>query len=714
MPSYMNKKILKIYFISFLISVISFSLLVFIRGTPPKNLNTFFRMTEWSRGAYFNTNDFSNYIVGIIIFLTTPFLMKYFIKTRLFDILHKNIKFWCPPIFIILICVIYLKIFPVIVTKIPILTHLLTTKKRGSEIFTNLPYVFIFMILWIISFHLISKEKFNIMILNLYTKLSFRINNFFLKIRMMDNLSYMLVFLLIIIFIYNPKYKYSFDELAYYGGETAHQFHHVNFYLGPINEIINGKMLLVDASSQYGILSTYLPSLVFDIRVLSYSGFINYSMIVSVFYCFLFYIFLYMFTGSRKWAFLGLLAYIRIAFFRNVWTNEIYTYPSSTPLRYICDIFMFMAFYLISKKGSLINTILLSFIAALSIFYNLEIGLSLLIAFMISITFYSIYAVKRNKLKFFLLNICLLVLNLLLIGFAISIMTVVRSGFWPDWPKMIESVLFYTGGFFDIPAPIIGEYYLILAVYIYTFYYLSVNNLRKLANGTLIMFILVYGIISFIYYLGFNEPHHLYTVAHPAIILYLYHLQILIRNLSKIYKFPVIYSSLLVSSAVFITVWIISPVPATFQNIKSIFHKRYIKSYNNYKYWNYPGTGFYLADDDGSNFKKSADIIRKLSVNSKKILILSRYDTLLYAMAGKTSILNNPIMEYGIFYKDDLNKTIKIVQKKQPEYIYLFSEHYNQMKTDNIMIIWEAIRGNYIFVEKAGVVDVYRYYNKIH
>jgi hypothetical protein len=494
-----------------------------------------------------------------------------------------------------------------------------------------------------------------------------------------------------------------------YGGESAHQFHHVNFYLGPINEILNGKMLMANAYAQYGILTTYIPAIIFSHTKLSYSGFVLYDMIISAIYCIFFFYFMKKVTGSILGALITTLSFIRLVFFRSIWTNEVYVYPSSTPLRYIFDILVLILVYKQTRRNSVIRAYIASFIVALSLFYNLEIGLPIYISYFIFIIFlYFHNGITEIAVKRILRNILFLTFNTVLFIGIISYITFTRTGIWPDWLMQIGTLLFYGKGFFDIPMPITGEYFFIVGIYIYTFYFINHNlKTHEENNLSLLTFILCYGIGIFVYYLGFNEPHHLYTISHPSVILFFYHLQRIFRKRRSFSEYPVVPTSLIITFFAAFTFWLISPTPGTYRNITSVFYNRYINKYQNYYYWNYPGADFYLSKDNGKLFADSAELI-KYNITSDNILILSRYDTLLYAMSGKGSFLDNPIIEYGIMHKYELNYAINAIFRKKPEYIFLYASSYNQMKTDNIPIIWNAIKDDYEYVYSTGVLDVYK------
>ena len=153
--------------------------------------------------------------------------------------------------------------------------------------------------------------------------------------------------------------------------------------------------------------------------------------------------------------------------------------------------------------------------------------------------------------NFSLLNILFLFLSILGLGGLISFLTLIRSGSFPNWYSLVTPLLFYSKGFFDIPMPIIGAYYLPLSIYILTFYLILFKLLRRNYKDIhLLCFLLIYGVTSFIYYLGFNVPDHLLTVIHPSLILILIYCWWLYKNHHFFNSLSAIYKTIFITLAI--------------------------------------------------------------------------------------------------------------------------------------------------------------------
>ncbi len=66
-------------------------------------------------------------------------------------------------------------------------------------------------------------------------------------------------------------------------------------------------------------------------------------------------------------------------------------------------------------------------------------------------------------------------------------------------------------------------------------------------------------------------------------------------------------------------------------------NSRYGSLLRTYSHWDFPGAGIFVSDHDGTDVRLAVGAVKKYSGDSPNVLILSRYDTLLYVMSGKTS-----------------------------------------------------------------------------
>jgi len=552
-------------------------------------------------------------------------------------------------------------------------------------------------------------------LLSLFKRKKGYISRIFNSIRALLNLkSFTFIFdILFFVFIFflefNPNFKYSYEKIANYGGEAIHQFHHADFFIAPIHEILNGKMLLVNVQAQYGILLSYIASIYFSFIGFSYSGFTLYNILLIILYTYLFYYFCLKLTKSRIFSLFTTLGFIKITFFRTFWQYEPYILPSTTAIRYFFDIVTMIFVYRLFNKYTKFNLYLTSFFIAMAFFYNTEIGLSILIAYgathFVDLLTNFPRNIKFNKIATIFIS---LISSLVFFIILISLVTFLRIKQFPNWLNYFKIIFMYGRGGYDIAMPLIGSYYLNILVYALTFYLIIFKLInRSYRNLQILTFILVYGILSFFYYLIFNEPHHFVTIVQPAIILAVFILKTIFDNRSLIKKLNIFQQTIIITLFIFIISFIYSSPLKSLNFALNRLKLRYSKLPGKYYYWNNSKAKIYLSDNNGKDFSQSAEVIKKLNPE-KQVVILSRYDTILMMMTNKTSLLDFPIIEYQINFVKEEEDSITKIKKDKPKYIFVFSDKYPTMVSWTIHEIWDAVKDNYIFVKNAGVVDVYK------
>ena len=700
--------------------VISFLLIISVvlfSGFPLKADDIFLNsLIESVRPGYFKTYDLRNYLIGIVIFSLFPVLTYRFKLHEKFSSIRKKYKKKLIFLFSILsIIVIVISIF-IISYKLPLLLHSwesLKSKQRTKDLLNHLIYPPLILGLFVYSYFVLKNKMIEKYIKNLLAVIKYvkTITNRFRQVKLHPILINFLVFSFIFLMVFNPRYKYSYEKIANYPPQAVHQFHHSNFYIGPINEVLQGKTLLVNTKTQYGILTTYVLTLLFQLTSFSYSSFTLYVMLLAFIYVSFLFVFLKHITKSNWWAFIGILIFLKFVYFGRNWPHEIYTLPSTTPLRYIFDVPILFAIYSLYKKNDTLNSYLVAAIVSVAFFYNLEIGFSLLLAYLGTITLDLIIAlnklgrkienVKKPLTNFFQLFIILAVCFLTL-----TIFTFVRSGQLPNWYLFFEYIVFYGKGFFDIPMPIIGAYYFPLFIYIVTFYIVFYKFLNKNYEQIhLLFFLLLYGLISFVYYLGLNELNHLMTIIHPSLILSIIFLQWLWKNHKYFKDLNILNKSILTTSVIAVIIFLTWDPIRLFNDVSARFRSRYSLVNRSYYLWSYHATDIYISDNNGQDFFRAADNIKKYSAG-KRALIISRYDTLLEAMSQKASWLDYSIIE-GINYQSELDREINAIKQGKPEYVFVYSQKYKS-SPEVIITLWNQIKEDYVFLKHAGVIDVYQ------
>ncbi len=666
------------------------SLIIFLgamsRVGPPSPIEAKFTeslLPSFKNAFNFRYNDFRYYALGVASFLIIPLVLFSLIKLfRAFVLL-----FLLPLLFFFRFPTLYFGYF------LGIIGNAAISFQRSLLLIAILAVVIAY-------------------ILKSLLKLKIKLFNY----RFWKHITYLFIFITIFILIYNPKYPYSYQSLSLYG--SIHQFLHANFYIAPINEVINGKSLLVDAHAQYGILTTYFPSLIFKIIGLSYANFVLYTMILAVIYAIIFFLLLRVLSKNSLLALIGILAYIKLAYYRGIdpgW--EAFVLPSSTPLRYFFDILVAFLVFNFFKIGArpFKKLLLVSGVAVLALFYNPEFGLPVFIAYGAALATDLVLAfINKEKGKDILSKSLKYLFSLEIAVIAvvgiISFLTWVRSGVLPDWGGYLNYIFFYAQGFNDAPMPIWGLYYLPLLTYLIGYYYLLTRIYHHQPKDVqLLIFLVSYGLMIFVYYINLSETHHLLTVIHPSILI----IFVLIGHFKddlkgKLPKISFLNAALPILFFLLAAKSVFGRPNDVVDLIMAKLNYRYHQLAGEYHYWSYPGTNFYLDDNKGTDFFLAANRIKALSGKEKNVIILSRYDTLLYVMSQKASLIDYPIIDYEIIKKTEFYLAIKKILEVRPQYIFLYSSKYSQRESSAIDLIWTAIGQNYSLAEHAGVIDVYK------
>jgi len=689
------KKYFEIFVMIFVSALlIFFAIINFYKTTTPVDWQFINSLIPRGRDLYLpftQVKDRRNYFFGIITFLilTIFYLTVYWRQINDKNKHSLDKKFFL--FFCFAISIIYIK-------------FLFIDKYGFTPSFSDIsPYLssIYYYLIGCVIFYLIIKFK---IIDYLLYKLSFISN-----LRIYTALEYFLIFISIFLLLFTPHYQYMFEGISYYGGEMYHYFLHANFFIAPINEVLNGKFLLINVNSQYGLLLTYFAAWFFKIFGFSYANFSLYTILMCIIYSFIFYLVIKKVSKSGLLALFGTLAYMKIVYFRSFLVFESYIVPSTTAVRYFFDVIALFTVYYLFKNFTLKKLYVANFIIAIAFFYNFEIGLSIIVAYGACLFIKMVIDYLENgswmRPLWYLGNFFL---NLIFVLLIISLITYFKSGIFPNWILYLISASMYGKGAYDFPMAIINSYYFPLLIYITTFFLLVYKIMNKKINDLYVLtFLLIYGVTSFYYYVVFSETHHLITVVHPAIILGMILTKKIIQNWKNI--------ELAEWKKTFLLLFIFIVFNSLFQSnsndysyIRDRLSQRINPITHSFYYWDYPGTYLFLANNSQTDFAKAADTIKLLTPNIKDIVIISRYDTLLYVMTRKTSLVNHPILENDISFIKAKNQIIDSIKLKKPKYIFVYSDNYSTMIDDTLSSIWNGVKNDYEFVESAGVINVFR------
>ncbi|OGL87725.1 hypothetical protein A3I42_03385 [Candidatus Uhrbacteria bacterium RIFCSPLOWO2_02_FULL_49_11] len=488
--------------------------------------------------------------------------------------------------------------------------------------------------------------------------------------------------ILVPLLLWNPHFRYH----AGFGGTALYHF---NFFLGPVNDILHGKLLFAGTESQYGILLTY--SLAFLFRYLvpfTYANFYVVIMAVSIAYYWLLYALLRVLTRSVRWSIVGLFTVFCVhllAITAISPPNEAYSFPSVTPLRFIFDIPIFLLLLLFIRKGK--QFILpLAFTLACAVFYNFEIGISLGLAvftFFVLRTWFADSG-KRTCTHELLLFCGYSALFLAVIAGIVTFGTYIGSGQFPAWGRLIYFTKLYSAGFGALPLPQgFNLYHLVLLIYLVTLLTVVVKKFAGNARSEDALWgaLAVYGIFIFHYYLNRSHPNNLYVVIVPAAILFIMMTKWVAGRFQEArqqYKQPSLnikggyllpyYAALL--TVIIVVFGVIGVVQGN--ALATVVIQRYFVKYDtlNLNYWAYQGTNFF-AREPQDDFAIAANTLKKYADGEGRVALLSKNDTTLTIMSGTVNVTDFYYLEEQIWTQSDLERAVVQLKGANPPYLFI-------------------------------------------
>lgn len=333
-----------------------------------------------------------------------------------------------------------------------------------------------------------------------------------------------LVVLVVALVVINPDFSF----------ESAHY----NFYLGPVNDLLHGRSMLVDINCQYGVLVIYFLALVFKSGALplTYKGLAALIGILLVVQYSLVYLLLRRLLGSQLFAVLVLGLILRLSFFSQLGLAAL---PSIGPLRFGLTYVLLFLTVLRSWRPRLERPAQVAVwaLVGLSSAWSIETFFYLLPAYLAILVWQQLPAAGiRPLLKGVSVELRWAVAAIALVHLALALDVFSRSGELPHWGRYLEYLALYSVGEFGaLPihpwspwALIVGVYLAsaVLLVYQGTYHAPGPHppELKVVAGLT------AFGLAQFTYYLGRSHPNNLYHICIPSLVLAAYWLCVLGRR----------------------------------------------------------------------------------------------------------------------------------------------------------------------------------------
>lgn len=496
-------------------------------------------------------------------------------------------------------------------------------------------------------------------------------------------------------------------------------YYHHNFIIATINDLFHGKYLLINTFSQYGMLFPYLLYLIFHVFYFSYTNLYLLFMIFTIVYYFILYYLLLVLTNKKVLSLVALFTIMGINTLFNYPTypvSENYVWPGATVLRYFFDIIVFFLIFKNKNFSSKKLNFLIAGLVSFSILYNVETGMALYTGYIILIILhtFSKKGLSINKKIFYLLKLLVPILFFsILFPLLFSLLTYFSSGRWPDWNIFFQFIRLANEGISNINTPLIDWYLGYLGLYFAVIIFIlhGIINQKKSLNWDWIVIggISFYGLVLMNYYISRSVNSNLAVVGAPAGIIFFFVLNKLQNSKESFLQWLKIFITFLV---------IVVSCISTFFLIKRLNYRLYSFNHVN-ELKKYPGNrGFVVVsyiENKGftvDDLLKSVAQIKKLTKGSERIMLFSRWDSVIMVMSEKTHIIDRPLLEQ-IYYKDELNKLKNqlVVMKNKPK--FMFVDKINTVDPPptsyyNAKELFKAVLPFYTFYKEVGILDIYK------
>jgi len=442
-----------------------------------------------------------------------------------------------------------------------------------------------------------------------------------------------LAFLIIVFFVLEPRFPITWHDYAY--------------FLGPVWEIASGKTIYTQIQSQYGFLSVILFGLIQKFKVFN---FINLASVVFILYIVQYFLSFYLILSlsqSITLSILSLFSILTLNYF------SIYHLPASIPqvgpMRWLPIILLIFAFNKIKK----INSPLFIFLVALASFWQIDIGIAILLSYGACLFFF--FMVKKLNFKELITSYLLLIIGLISIFALINLVQIVLGYKIIDIFGSFAKIKEYSrGGFGMIPMESRTYFWLLLLLYFFSFI-LFISDSQSFINQLLLL-ISNLSFFAGVYYVGRSHPHNLFNLS----ILFLLSFFIFISKLFSSGK-----SSKLLKFYLFVVIFLfLVAIPI---NNRRDDVARLIK----YKLRGYQQGQIFNSQINellNKQYKQEIKLINNNFKADSQIIILSSDDTYLFYLTEKNNLLDiNPIS--GVISKDDLNFALKRAIKMCPRKI---------------------------------------------
>ena len=505
-------------------------------------------------------------------------------------------------------------------------------------------------------------------------------------------------------------------------------------HIGPINDVLSGKTPLVNSNSQYGTLNIYTLSIPFLFIPLTYDTFYWFYWGITIVAYTMIYFILRQFLKNIGISVFGIILVLLFHHFM-AFRNNLY-FSQMSFLRFGWWIpFSVFFFFARKRRPTGLNLLVELLITGIAFYWGFDVGLYFLVSYIVYRIVWAI--LNENTVRLVLRNISLnmffLVLTLSIFFGGISVFTKIRSGIWPNWSMFILAGSTFTEGWFMEPVSDLGRYItevahwnlpqlvesllslgpllVFLLIYALVFYFLMYKILYKRSTLSenndyfvILVFITVFGIMSFSYYVGRSVMGNLHAVSIPLLIVFCWLLAKVDSFIKKggLILFPFSFKLLSATAFLLFFLFLSLNVTAGFHQISTMFEARGKIS---------PEFDYYVQNDPG--MKKSIDYINtylgQASRSKRRIALISNYETWFLVYTRSANVVDSNNIEYFTSISQ-LDNLVKQFRSQAPEYVFIDRNIpiTNLISMENMLYIIPSIKQEYTLIENIGTLDVWK------
>lgn len=475
--------------------------------------------------------------------------------------------------------------------------------------------------------------------------------------------------------------------------------HHYNYFVGSVHEVYQGKALLYESSNLYGLFNIYFLMALFKIIPLTFTAFCAVIMAVYFIYFSSLWVIIRKWLGSYTIATLTMVPIVAITyFFQTSPTRSALFLPAMSPFRwgfYVVVLWLMSRFENTHRMRFLRWSL---FVSAVSLFWNFDSGLFLSAATLGTIGYvtwnmehgtWNINKMIQKQGKV-LLEYAGYVIGLFAVT---SIVNRLVYGSWPQWELFFRESKYFSTGIAMYPLPKFGVFEILFFVYavvvVGVFARLLKRDDVKSFNLPLV-FLTLFGMFSFIYYIGESSWQILYVVVAPFVLVCAYGFQQVRLGITPIEFRTVVRTGF--ATIIFFGVALLAfklPVEFAIRNYHGI------------------ATRFTSIDPLDQETHDDAEYL-KVHYEQHRIPVISRNDTKLMMYSGKVNWFDFYYI-FTIYFKQEMQKYVDVTLRERPTYVIVGKGQY---RNDQVEYFLDGIQGDYQLKESLKTVEVYEKVNK--